>query len=150
MRHSPPWLEVQLCTYILLLYGLIIIVFWFLKRKTTWVVNNFLVFVLKINDSVMKTVRNFYRRKEQPLWKPSFRLKRNSSVVKTFCCMFYFWREITLSLNSSFYLFIFYMISSCNPLIIESKLTSVKKPLLFFCYVNINNIVVKTLHFNFF
>ena len=51
---------------------------------------NFLVCVLKRNDRFEKTLPNFCRVKEWPLWKPIFHLKRNELVLKTLVVYFIF------------------------------------------------------------
>ena len=55
------------------------------------------VCVLQINDSVMKTLRNYCRGKQQPLWKTYFHLNRNDTVVKNISYIFPFWQEMTWS-----------------------------------------------------
>ena len=85
MRHFPPWLEAHLFTCFLLIYGLISLICWLLQNKMMLVVTNFFVCVLKNNYYFTKTFRNFCRGKQHPLLKPSFRLKRNNTVVKTLC-----------------------------------------------------------------
>ena len=41
------------------------------------------------NDSVMKTLRNYCSGKQQFLWKTSFHLNINDTVVKTLCCIYF-------------------------------------------------------------
>ena len=86
----PSWLEVHLCTCVLLFSGLISLIFWLLKKKTTRVVKDFFVFVLKRNNSVIKTLCKYYRGKQQLWWKTSFCLKRNDTTVKTLCYIYLF------------------------------------------------------------
>ena len=65
------------------------IIFWFLKKKTIWVVKKCIVFVFKRNDHSMKTLCNFCRGKQQPLRKPSLSLNINDLVSKTLFYIIY-------------------------------------------------------------
>ena len=61
-----------------------------LKNKMVRVMKKFFVCVLKRNYSVMKTLRNYFRGKQQSRWKLPFILKRNDTVMETLCYLFIF------------------------------------------------------------
>ena len=60
----------------------------YLKIKRCDFVKNFFVFILIINDSVVKTVPEYCRRKQHWLWKTYFLLKEKRTVLKILCIIF--------------------------------------------------------------